>query len=165
MLTEWILAAAMATLTAFVHLLCLGILVRVLRFREHLFRRLRIMPQMLLFAGVLGIVIVHALEIWLYALLYVQLQAVSQLEQALYFSIVTYSTLGYGDVLLPHEWRILGATEGPVGVIMLGWSTAFLISLLSQTKLLGEDWLAAPSAAPKARILRLGKSKKTKGNR
>ena len=145
MMTEWILAAAIATLTAFVHLLCLGILVRVLRFREHLFRQLRIMPQMLLFAGVLGIVVVHVLEIWLYALLYVHLHAFDQLEPALYFSIVTYSTLGYGDVLMPHAWRILGATEGPVGVIMLGWSTAFLISLLSQTKLLGEDWLAAPS--------------------
>jgi hypothetical protein len=144
MLTEWILAAAMATLIAFVHLLGLGILVRVLRFREHLFRRLQIMPQMLLFAGALGIVVVHALEIWLYALLYAQLQAFSQLEPALYFSIVTYSTLGYGDLLMPHAWRILGATEAPVGVIMLGWSTAFLISLLTQTKLLGEDWLAPP---------------------
>jgi hypothetical protein len=147
MLTEWILAAAMATVTAFVHLQCLGILVRVLRFREHLFRRLRIMPQMILFAGALGIVVVHVLEIWLYALLYVQLHAFSELEQALYFSIVTYSTLGYGDVLMLHQWRILGATEAPVGVIMLGWSTAFLISLLTQTKLLGEDWLAPPNAA------------------
>jgi len=153
MLTEWILAAAMAILTAFVHLLCLGILVRILRFREHLFRRLRIMPQLLLFAGVLGIIVVHTLEIWLYALLYVRLHAFGQLEQALYFSIVTYSTLGYGDVLMPHAWRILGATEGPVGVIMLGWSTAFLISLLSQTKLLGEDWLAAPNAT-RPRIIR-----------
>jgi len=151
MLTEWILAAAMAILTAFVHLLCLGILVRILRFREHLFRRLRIMPQMLLFAGVVGIIVVHVLEIWFYALLYVQLHALSELEQSLYFSIVTYSTLGYGDVLMPHEWRILGATEGPVGVIMLGWSTAFLISLLTQTRLLGEDWLAPPTARPAER--------------
>jgi type IV secretory pathway TrbD component len=144
MLAEWILATAMAVFTAFVHLLCLAILMRVLRFREHLFRRLRMMPQMLLFAGVLGIVVIHALEIWLYALLYVRLDAFSKLEQALYFSIVTYSTLGYGDLLMPHEWRILGATEAPVGVIMLGWSTAFLISLLSQIRLLGEDWLAPP---------------------
>lgn len=153
MLTDWILAAAMAILTAFVHLLCLGILMRILRFREHLFRRLRIMPQLLLFAGVLGIIVVHTVEIWLYALLYVRLHAFGQLEQALYFSIVTYSTLGYGDVLMPHAWRILGATEGPVGVIMLGWSTAFLISLLSQTKLLGEDWLAAPNVT-RPRIIR-----------
>jgi Ion channel len=144
MLTEWILATAMAVFTASVHLLFLGILVRALRIRERLFRRLRIMPQLLLFAGAVGIVVIHALEIWFYALLYVYLHAFSQLEQALYFSIVTYSTLGYGDLLMPHEWRILGATEAPVGVIMLGWSTAFLISLLSQIRLLGEDWLAPP---------------------
>jgi len=142
MLTEWILATAMAVFTAFFHLACLAILVRILRFRERLFRKLRIMPMMLLFAATIGIVVIHGLEIWLYALLYLRLDALGQLESALYFSLVTFSTVGYGDVVLPHQWRILGATEGPVGVIMLGWSTAFLISLLSQIRLLGEDWLA-----------------------
>ena len=63
-------------------------------------------------------------------------------EQALYFSTVTYATIGYGDLLMPHEWRILGAIGG-WGIIMLGWSTAFLVSLLSQLKLLGHDWLAS----------------------
>lgn len=144
MLTEWILATAMAVFMAFFHLVCLAILVRVLRFRERLLRTLRIMPLTLLVAATVGIVIIHALEIWLYALLYLRLVALEQLESALYFSIVTYSTVGYGDIVLPHQWRILGATEAPVGVIMLGWSTAFLISLLSQIRLLGEDWLAPP---------------------
>jgi hypothetical protein len=146
MLTEWILATAMAVFMAFFHLVCLAILVRVLRFRERLFRALRIMPLSLLVAATVGIVVIHALEIWFYALLYLRLHALGQLEQALYFSIVTYSTVGYGDIVLPHQWRILGATEAPVGVIMLGWSTAFLISLLSQIRLLGEDWLGAPDA-------------------
>jgi hypothetical protein len=144
MLTEWILATAMAVFMAFFHLVCLAILVRVLRFRERLFRTLRIMPLTLLVAATVGIVVIHALEIWLYALLYLRLHALGELEQALYFSIVTYSTVGYGDIVLPHQWRVLGATEAPVGVIMLGWSTAFLISLLSQIRLLGKDWLAAP---------------------
>lgn len=147
MLTEWILATAMAVVTAFVHLLCLAILVRALRFRALLFRKVRIMPLTLLFAAAVGIVVIHALEIWIYALVYLHLNAFRDIEQALYFSIVTYSTLGYGDVLMPQAWRILGATEAPVGVIMLGWSTAFLISLLSQVKLLGEDWLAPPADA------------------
>lgn len=153
MLTEWILATAMAVFMAFFHLVCLAILVRVLRFRERLFRTLRIMPLTLLVAATVGIVVIHALEIWLYALLYLRLHALGQLEQALYFSIVTYSTVGYGDIVLPHQWRILGATEAPVGVIMLGWSTAFLISLLSQIRLLGEDWLGAPDALLTKRAL------------
>jgi hypothetical protein len=43
---------------------------------------------------------------------------------------------------MPQAWRILGAIEGAVGVIMLGWSTAFLVSLLAQMKLLTHDWLS-----------------------
>ena len=51
------------------------------------------------------------------------------------------ASVGYGDVLMPHPWRILGAIEGATGIIMLGWSTAFLVSLLTQLNLLRHDWL------------------------
>jgi len=54
---------------------------------------------------------------------------------------VTYASIGYGDVLLPRGWRILGAIEGATGIIMLGWSTAFLVSLLARLKMFGHDWL------------------------
>lgn len=60
---------------------------------------------------------------------------------ALYFSTVTYASIGYGDVLSPTRWRILDAIEGATGIIMLGWSTAFLVSLLTRLKLFGHDWL------------------------
>jgi hypothetical protein len=93
-------------------------------------------------AATIGIFAIHTLEIWLYALLYLQLGTFGVFEQALYFSTVTYATIGYGDLLMPHQWRILGAIEGAAGIIMLGWSTAFLVSLLSQLKLVGHDWLA-----------------------
>jgi voltage-gated potassium channel len=148
MLIQLILATAMAVLAAFVHLVGLAILMRVLRFRARLFRGRRIMPLALLYAATVGAFVIHALEIWLYAFLYLKLDAFSQFEQALYFSVVTYSTLGYGDLLMPHEWRILGATEAPVGVIMLGWSTAFLISLLVRLRLVEDDWLAPAGDDP-----------------
>lgn len=81
------------------------------------------------------------MEIWLYAAVYMLLGAFPKFEPALYFSTVTYASIGYGDVLMPHPWRILGAIEGAVGIIMLGWSTAFLVSLLAQLRMLGHDWL------------------------
>ena len=81
------------------------------------------------------------MEIWLYALLYVLLGALGTFEVALYFSTVTYSSVGYGDVLLRQEWRILGAIEGATGILMIGWSTAFLVSVLGKLKLLTHDWL------------------------
>lgn len=142
MLVQLIIATAMVIMTVLIHLFGLALLMRVLRSHTRVFRKLTIMPLTLLLAATVGIIAIHTLEIWVYALLYLQLDAFSHFEQALYFSTVTYATIGYGDVVMPHQWRILGAIEGAVGIIMLGWSTAFVVSLMTQLKLLGHDWLA-----------------------
>lgn len=142
MLIQLTLATLMVVMTVLIHLIGLATLVRVLRSHIRIFRKLAIMPLTLLLAATIGIIAIHTTEIWLYALLYLQLDAFSHFEQSLYFSTVTYATIGYGDVVMPHEWRILGAIEGAAGIIMLGWSTAFLISLLAQLKLIGHDWLS-----------------------
>jgi voltage-gated potassium channel Kch len=142
MLVQLIIATAMVVVTVLIHLFGLALLMRVLRSHSRIFRKLTIMPLTLLLAATVGIIAIHTVEIWVYAFLYLQLGAFSHFEQALYFSTVTYSTIGYGDVVMPHPWRILGAIEGAVGIIMLGWSTAFVVSLMTQLKLLGHDWLA-----------------------
>ena len=142
MLAQLMLATTMVAVTVLIHLLGLATLMRLLRTHTRIFRKLTIMPLTLLLAATIGILAIHTVEIWLYAILYVQLGAFAHFEQALYFSTVTYATIGYGDVIMAHQWRILGAIEGAAGIIMLGWSTAFLISLLSQLKLLGHDWLS-----------------------
>ena len=141
MLVQLIIATAMVVMTALIHLFGLALLMRVLRSHTRVFRKLTIMPLTLLLAATIEIIAIHTLEIWVYALLYLQLDAFSHFEQALYFSTVTYATIGYGDVVMPHQWRILGAIEGAAGIIMLGWSTAFVVSLMTQLKLLGHDWL------------------------
>ena len=154
MLLQLTLATAMVLGTVLIHLFGLAALVRVLRSHSRFFRKLRIMPLTLLLTATLGIIAIHTVEIWAYALVYLQLGALGNFEEALYFSTVTYSTIGYGDVVLPHDWRILGAIEGAVGIIMLGWSTAFLVSLLTRLKLLSHDWLSADTghaAEPAAR--------------
>ena len=143
MLVQLVLATAMVVMTVLIHLFGLAILMRMLRSHTRIFRKLTIMPLTLLLAATVGIITIHTIEIWIYALLYLQLDAFSHFEQALYFSTVTYATIGYGDVVMPHQWRILGAIEGAAGIIMLGWSTAFVVSLLTQLKLLGHDWLAS----------------------
>lgn len=143
MLIELSLATAMVVLTALIHLTGLGLLTRVLRSHSRLFRQLRIMPLTLLMTAALGIIAVHTLEIWIWAALYLGgLGAFRHFEEALYFSTVTYSSIGYGDLLMPIRWRILGAIEGAAGIIMLGWSTAFLVSVLTQLRMLRHDWLS-----------------------
>lgn len=147
MLTQLLLAALMSILTVAIHLTGLALLVRILRSHHRLVRPLKSAPIAILLIATVTIFAIHSVEIWLYALFYVTVGALGPFEEALYFSTVTYSSVGYGDVLLGEEWRILGAIEGATGLIMIGWSTAFLVSLLAQLKLLTHDWLA-PEAAP-----------------
>jgi voltage-gated potassium channel len=141
MLSQLIFATVMVVLMATIHLVGLAMLTRVLRSHSKLMRRMRILPVTLLLIASIGIVVIHTAEIWLWAAIYLELQAFRTFEQALYFSTVTYASLGYGDLLLPHEWRIFGAIEGAAGIIMLGISTAYLVSLLTRVKLFSHDWL------------------------
>lgn len=141
MLVQLFLATVMVTAICLIHLIGLALLTRVLRSHRKAFGKLRILPLTILLAATVGIIGIHTIEIWLYAGLYLGLGAFGHFEEALYFSTVTYASIGYGDLLMPHEWRIFGAIEGAAGIIMLGWSTAYLVSLLTQLKLFGHDWL------------------------
>ena len=51
-------------------------------------------------------------------------------ESAFYFSVTSYSTVGYGDVVLPHAWRILGPVESVTGVLMCGLSASLLFAIV-----------------------------------
>lgn len=58
-------------------------------------------------------------------------------ESAVYFSASSYATLGYGDVVLPSKWRLLGPLEGMIGVLMCGLSASLLFAIA--TRLLGRE--------------------------
>jgi hypothetical protein len=70
------------------------------------------------------------IEAWIWAVTYVAIGAFSSLEPALYFSIVTFTTLGYGDLTLHADWRLLGSFEAANGTIMFGWTTAIIVGLV-----------------------------------
>jgi len=79
-------------------------------------------------ATVLALFIVHAVEIWLWALVYIAIGSLPDIESALYFSTTTFSTIGYGDIVLSSDWRLLGSLEGISGLLLIGWSTAYLVA-------------------------------------
>jgi len=81
---------------------------------------------------VFAIVLVHFVEIWLFAFLYDYLGAQPTFQDALFFSTISYSTVGYNEASIAHDWRLLGALESILGVILLGWSTAFFVRLLGR---------------------------------
>ena len=60
--------------------------------------------------------------------IYVAVGAIEGFEPAMYFSMVTYTTLGYGDVVLEGQWRLLGSFEAANGIIMFGWTTAIIVT-------------------------------------
>jgi hypothetical protein len=84
----------------------------------------------LLVRGAWWIVMAHLSEMLLWALAYVWLGALPSIGVALYFSSVTYTTVGYGDVVLPEHWHLLAGVEGLTGILMTGWSTAFLFAVI-----------------------------------
>lgn len=77
---------------------------------------------------VLGLFAVVTVEIWLWTFCYLLLGVTSDFDAALYLSTVTFSTVGYGDVVPAVEWRLLAALEGVTGFLMIGWSTAYLVT-------------------------------------
>ena len=85
---------------------------------------------------VFGVFALHTIEIWAYAVVYLELGELGTFEQALYFSTVTFVALGYGDIVLTPNWRVLSAIEAANGVLLIAWSTAFLLSVTVRLKLL-----------------------------
>jgi voltage-gated potassium channel len=152
--TQLIIATAMVALTVITHLLGLSVLIAAThRHSGHNDRAFAL--QMLVLVGVsFGLFILHGVEIWTYATLYYMAGAIHSFEDALYFSTATYATIGYGELTLSRSWRILGAIEGANGVILLGWSTAFFISIVGRIRALEHDWSgtfggrSAPRAGP-----------------
>ena len=78
------------------------------------------------------IILLHLLEITAWAVFFLWKEAMPDLSSALYFSAVTYTTTGYGDLVLPQEWRLLGGVEALTGILMCGWSTGVSFAVLSR---------------------------------
>lgn len=68
--------------------------------------------------------------VWVWAAVFMACDIFGALEPALYFAVVTFTTLGYGDVTLPQEWRLLSGICAANGLILFGLSTAFLVEFL-----------------------------------
>ena len=81
---------------------------------------------------VVGMFLVSLFDALLWAYAYLQVGAVADFETALYFSLVTFTTLGYGDVTLGPDWRMLSAFEAANGIIMFGWTTALVVAYLQR---------------------------------
>jgi hypothetical protein len=130
---------ALVVATVLVHALGTHALIRLL-VRRHsdangLIKSHKALPAVIWTAIVL--MVLHVIEIQLWALTYMFVlpgDTLNTYEKALYFSFVTFTTLGYGDVTLStHDWRLLSGIEAMDGILLAGWSTALLFVVVQRS--------------------------------
>ena len=142
MLKTILIACALVAVTVAVHAGGLAALLRTVM-RSHAERPSRFWPiTRLLIRVTWALILIHLIEIAIWALVYLWAACLPDAESAFYFSGVTYATVGYGDVVLQKPCRVLGPVEGLTGILMCGLSTGFFFAVLSRV-LRGD-----PSATP-----------------
>jgi hypothetical protein len=72
------------------------------------------------------------MEVCVWAITYrlLEVPALTSAEDAFYFSMVTYTTVGYGDIVMVGSWRVLSSFEAANGLIMFGWTTAVVMRVV-----------------------------------
>ncbi len=123
-------ACVLSFLTVGVHATGIAVLVRGLA-KHHPTTSTWLILRMLL-RMIWWLVLLHAVEISIWAWFYLWRGLLPSAEAAFYFSGVTYTTLGYGDVVLAQPWRLLGPVEGLMGVLMCGLSTGYFFVVVSR---------------------------------
>lgn len=73
--------------------------------------------------------------VWAWALTFMALGVFATLEPSVYFALVAFTTLGFGDILLPVEWRLLGGMAALNGLLNIGLVTAAMVETLRQLRL------------------------------
>ena len=136
-----IVAALMVVLTLTIHLVGLvGLSAFLRRRRVHPVNLQTVFGQgiSILFVAI-SLFALHSIQIWAYAFAYLALGQFEGIEPALYFSTSAFTTVGFGDVLLHDDWRMLGAAEAANGFLLIGWSTAFLVAVTARVRAFEAD--------------------------
>ena len=132
MLAKILIAWCLVATTVLFHASALGIVLNpVLRLTAQL--QMRFWPVTWLVVRITWwLIVIHFVEIAVWALFFWWQKCLPDAESSFYFSGVTYTTIGYGDLVLPKAWRLFGPVEGLTGILMCGLSTAFLFATLSR---------------------------------
>ncbi len=131
-----LISLAMVILTVTVHALGTGVWVRVLRHHQPWFASPRLFFNLgILLGTAVFLLCLNALEAIAWAGIYLlapDVPEISSFERAVYFSFITFTTLGYGDVTLRGEWQLLCGLEAMNGIFLFGWSAALLYAVVQR---------------------------------
>jgi voltage-gated potassium channel Kch len=133
-LVQILIGSLMITLTVVIHILGIIYLIRLLTSWVPRLRPAQSYLGMveILVVTVLAMFFLHTLEIWSWAALYLWVGEFVDWQRALYFSTVTFSTLGYGDITLQDKWQLVSSFEAVNGIILFGVSTAFIFAVIQK---------------------------------
>ena len=140
-----LLGCALMVVTTFLH--SGGMVLGLSAFRSLLERSGRNHPTLWKPVPIAVLVIVmflaSVIECCVWAVTYLAVGALEGIREALYFSTVTFSTLGYGDITLGEQWRLFASFEAANGLIMFGWTTALIAAAVARVY-----FPTAPSSSP-----------------
>lgn len=133
MLTELITAFGIVAVCLVIHITGMVTLAEwMLRRRAMLGKQPSLARSILMLINAFAFIIVlHLVETAIWAAFYQWQKLFPDYETSLYFSLGSYTTIGYGDVVLPQRWRLLGGIEGVSGVLLCGLSGAFIFVIVS----------------------------------
>jgi hypothetical protein len=127
MISIFLSACVLAALTVAVHATGIAFLLRLHLQPRGVWHVTRMLLRMIWW-----LVLLHLAEIAIWGLFYLWRGCLPNAESAFYFSGVTYTTLGYGDLVLAMPWRLLAPIEGLMGVLMCGLSTGLFFVIVSR---------------------------------
>jgi hypothetical protein len=133
MLSELVTAFAIVAVCVTIHITGLAFFTQILLvWRSHIQQNPRLWKISLILIITFGIVLLlHLAETIIWAGFYYSRNLFERFEPALHFSLTTYTTVGYGEILLPEHWRLLGGIEALSGLLLCGVSTAFIFAILN----------------------------------
>ena len=150
-----ILGFLLASVTTGVHAACTTLTLVLLESRwiaPHAMRS-KVSKALVVMLVVNALFLASLLECALWAAAYLWVGALDGWSEAFYFSATTFTTTGYGDVTLSPTWRSMGNFEAVIGIIMFGWSTALLVTVvqhLRRSPVPGQTAADAARTAPHA---------------
>ena len=124
----------LAAVTISIHAVCTAGLIRYLMKSPGLFRS-KYGDLKVCSLTAVWLLSIHILETLVWAFAYLWLETtdeISTIEDAAYFATVTFTTLGYGDIVIEGPWRMLAASHAMTGLLVFGWSTALLFSVVER---------------------------------
>lgn len=130
--TQIFLGSIFIIATIVIEVIFIQIAIRGLRkWGSHYLESQKLSHQVIaLSASTLWLLSALSLSIWIWAAGFWALGIFAELERALYFSMVAFTTLGFGDITLPQDWRLLSGMIAANGLVLFGLNTAFLIEIL-----------------------------------